>query len=50
MELLKANPTKIDWNYLSLNPNAIELLRKNPNKIFWLWLSSNPNIFDKILD
>jgi hypothetical protein len=34
---------KIDWDYLSLNPNAIHLLEKNMDKICWLNLSQNPN-------
>ena len=33
----------INWNYLSLNPNAIELLKENKDKINWNNLSSNPN-------
>jgi hypothetical protein len=34
---------KINWWYLSLNPNAIRLLEKNIDKINWWNLSSNPN-------
>jgi hypothetical protein len=30
---------KIDWGYLSENPNAIHLLEKNPKKIDWRYLS-----------
>jgi hypothetical protein len=47
--LLKANPNKIDWDYLSLNPNkdAIHLLEQNydkiKSKINWHRLSENPN-------
>jgi hypothetical protein len=26
---------KIDWKYLSFNPNAIELLKENKNNINW---------------
>jgi len=26
---------KIDWNQLSLNPNAIDILSKNMDKIDW---------------
>ena len=33
---------KLDWNYLSSNPNAIDLLKENPTKIFWTFLSANP--------
>ncbi len=35
---------KIDWDFLSANPNAIHLLRQNPDKIYWRTLSTNPNI------
>ena len=34
---------KLDWNNLSLNPNAIHLLEQNPDKINWYHLSLNPN-------
>ena len=34
---------KLDWKYLSANPNAIQLLKENYNKINWSYLSSNPN-------
>jgi hypothetical protein len=36
-------PNKLDWLYLSRNPNAIELLKANLTKIDWKSLSSNPN-------
>ena len=36
---------KISWDFLSLNPSAIELLKENQNKINWLMISKNPNIF-----
>ena len=36
---------KLDWKYLSENPNAIHLLEQNPNKINWFQLSKNPSIF-----
>ena len=36
---------KIDWYWLSLNPNAIELLKENQDKIDWYYFSKNPNIF-----
>ena len=42
---MKENKNKIDWYYLSLNPNAIELLKENQNKIDWFYFSQNPNIF-----
>jgi len=37
--LLKENPEKIVWDFLSTNknPNAIALLRENPKKINWYW-------------
>jgi hypothetical protein len=34
---------KLDWGYLSSNPNAIHLLEQNQDKIDWYYLSSNPN-------
>ena len=34
---------KINWEYLSGNPNAIHLLEKNIDKIDWYMLSRNPN-------
>jgi hypothetical protein len=37
---------KINWWYLSRNPNAIELLKENLNKIKWGQLSSNPNAIE----
>ena len=43
IHLLEANPDKIDWYYLSGNPNAIHLLEANPDKIDWYHLSTNPN-------
>ena len=30
---------KLDWGYLSTNPNAIDLLKTYPKKIYWSWLS-----------
>ncbi len=38
---------KLNWRYLSQNPNAeaISLLKENPDKIDWIELSRNPNIF-----
>ena len=43
MRLLKKNPDKIDWQFLSKNTleSAIQLLEKNPNKIDWYHLSGN---------
>jgi hypothetical protein len=34
---------KIDWSYLSQNPNAIDLLQDNQDKINWSQLCLNPN-------
>ena len=34
---------KINWSFLSDNPNAIHLLENNYDKINWHWLSQNPN-------
>ena len=36
---------KIQWMWLSKNPNAIQLLEQNIDKICWGWLSENPAIF-----
>jgi hypothetical protein len=41
--LLEQNQDKIDWEYLTLNPNAIHLLEQNQDKIDWLYLNINPN-------
>ena len=45
--LLEKNLDKINWNYLSKNPNAIHLLEQNLDKIDWDNLStkSKCNIF-----
>ena len=37
------NLDKIDWDWLSLNPNAMHLLEQNQDKINWYYLSKNPN-------
>jgi hypothetical protein len=42
---LERNQEKIDWYWLSKNPNAIHLLERNQDKIFWGYLSANPSIF-----
>ena len=44
------NPEKINWGYLSRNPNAIDLLEKNPDKIDWDMFSKNPSILKKIIN
>ena len=48
IELLKANPKKINWYYFSLNPNekAIEILNENLDKINWALLSRNKNAIE----
>ena len=47
IQLLKENPDKIIWSYLSWNPcpEALKLLRNNPDKIVWWCLSWNPGIW-----
>ena len=35
----EVNPGKIDWGWISENPNAIDLLSQKPDKIDWYWLS-----------
>ena len=37
---------KVDWNYLSKNPNAIEILKENKDKINWDNLSKNLNAIE----
>ncbi len=37
---------RIQWDYLSLNPNAIKLLIENKDKINWDYLSENPNAIE----
>ena len=46
IQMLAANPDKINWDEFSKNPNllnAIHLLEKYPDKINWFNLSENPN-------
>lgn len=40
---MEQNPDKINWWWLSGNPNAIHLLEQNTDKIDWYMLSTNPN-------
>ena len=40
---MEKNPDKINWRWLSSNPNAIYLLEKNIDKVSWYNLSLNPN-------
>ena len=37
---------KLDWKFLSTNPNAIDLLKKYPKNINWKYLSSNTNAIE----
>ena len=39
ISLLEQNPNKIDWDGLSVNPNAIPLLEQNQDKIVWNYFS-----------
>jgi len=41
--LEKKNLKKINWNMLSMNPNAITFLEKHLDKVNWSSLSCNPN-------
>jgi len=43
MNILRENPSKINWDILSENPNGLELLNENRDKINWYSLSRNPN-------
>ena len=49
-KLLKNNPDKIGWYFLSENPSkwAYKLLKNNPDKINWDVFSSNPYLFKPI--
>jgi hypothetical protein len=40
---------KIEWLFLSENPNAIHLLEKNIHKIIWTYLPANPNAIHLLL-
>jgi hypothetical protein len=41
--MLEKNLDKVNWCYLSGNPNAISILEKNMDKVYWNGLSYNPN-------
>lgn len=41
--IIRKKPDKINWYWLSMNPNAIHLLEKNPEKIEWDYLSTQLN-------
>jgi hypothetical protein len=47
MNIFTANPGKIDWWFLSRNPNPlfIKLLKAHKNDIDWKEFSKNPSIF-----
>jgi len=40
---LENNLDKVNWQYLSGNPNAIHILKNNLDKVHWHSLSVNPN-------
>ena len=44
------NIERLDWSYLSENPNATHILEKHPDKIDWNMLSRNPEIFTFVYD
>jgi hypothetical protein len=54
MDLLLANPNKINWYSLSQNPSAIDLLEANKykiiNKINTQTIWANPAIFEPKVD
>jgi hypothetical protein len=39
---------KINWEYLSCNPNAIHILEKNIDMVKWRCLSANPNAINML--
>ena len=39
----KQDLNKIDWFWMSNNPNAIHILENNLDKVWWSSLSINPN-------
>ena len=46
IDILKNNRDKINWTFLSANPNARELLIDNLDKVNWNLLSMNKNMLD----
>ena len=40
---------KLDWYYLSSNPNAVDYLLANPDKMDWKQFSTNPNSINYLL-
>ena len=49
---VKKNEDKIDWGYLSANPNITwDIVKNNTDKHWkWCWLSANPNITWNIVE
>ena len=45
----KNNSSKVDWDWLSGNPNAIHILEKNLDKVDWRDLSMNLNAINLLL-
>jgi hypothetical protein len=43
IDFLEKYPQFIDWNYLSLNENAMDLLMLNKDKINYIYLANNTN-------
>jgi len=43
IRLLEQNLDKVDWSYLSMNPEAVDMLERHQDKIDWNELSGNPN-------
>jgi hypothetical protein len=43
IDFLQKYPQFIDWNYLSLNENALDLLILNKDKINYIYLANNTN-------
>ena len=41
---MESNLDKINWDWSSLNPNAISIIEKNLDKIDWYWLSQNKGV------
>jgi len=39
ISFVKENLDKVDWGWLSWNPNAIQILEQNPDKVNWEWFS-----------
>jgi len=48
IHLLEKNLDKIDWSWLSENPNGLYLLENNTDKIDWDALSQNPNTAENL--